>query len=168
VGNAAKDLYCSLPDERDGAFETHCSERKISNAIALLESSDRPIEKTKQAVADVPPPKKSTFGKVVGRLLWPVKKGIWVGKTFILKPAWKIIREFIGPLLLVGCGAMIIFSCSGMFPPGLPLCLSLGVGVTSLYVVGGVLALAGVFSALSTIAKTPVILVEAAASPFTR
>ena len=107
--------------------------------------------------------------KTSGKLLLPVKGGIMIGKRFFFKPAWRIIREFLGPLLFLGIGAVIVFSCTGLFPPGEALCWSLGlVGVVWLFIVATALLLVGIFAGAGTLLRLPVILTEAAATPFVR
>lgn len=92
-----------------------------------------------------------------------------IGKRFFFKPAWRIIREFLGPLLFLGIGAVIVFSCTGLFPPGEALCWSLGlVGVVWLFIVATALLLVGIFAGAGTLLRLPVILTEAAATPFVR
>merc|ERR1712070_1054612 len=153
-----------------GGSETYCSQHKLSTALSLLQNSasDGASPTPNATAVTAPKKKRGIFSKIFGAtklftkaVFWPIKTGFWIGKKFIIKPAWTIVREFLGPALFIGIGAVLIFSCTGMFPPGVPLCAALGGATMALYAICAVLIVFGVFSMLGKLMKLPVLLIEA-------
>ena len=151
----------------NGAIIRNCSERKISTAMALFEDARRAdrAQRTRDG-------RKQLNGVVkrrgiIGKIFAPVTAGLSMAKRLIVNPAKTLVKEVMGPAILLGIGALLIFSCTGMFPPGIPLCVALGGASAALYGIAAAIAAAGIFMLIGKIIMLPIIAIKLLLSPLT-